>query len=152
MTRDSPSSYRLAQALDRVMRQLSGRIATLIIKEDVHKIGSFGGMVMMAISDYEPCMAGHLSAQMGRDNSQVARVLKLLENKGLIARQPDGKDGRVTIITLTDSGKAEVRMLRRTMSRAVDALSEHLNATDRAMLISLLERLASDPTARDDAR
>lgn len=145
MARKTSDSYRLAQALDRVVRRLSGRLVRIMPERDVYRIGQFGGMALMALADHQPCPIGTLSASLGRDHSQMTRMIHKLQGAGLVVSAPDETDKRVTIVSLTDEGIAHVDRMRAAMSEATDSLAAQLTASDRKMLVTLLERLAAVP-------
>lgn len=46
----------------------------------------------------------HLAKAMGRDKGQIARMAKELEERGLLAREPDARDKRSCRLTATASG------------------------------------------------
>ncbi|MEM1387430.1 MAG: MarR family transcriptional regulator [Pseudomonadota bacterium] len=141
----SSDSYRLAQALDRVVRRLSGTLVKIMPERDVYKLGPFGGMVLLAVSDHQPCPIGTLSAQLGRDHSQMTRVIRKMQSMDLVRVGPDESDGRVTIVSLTEEGERHAVRLRVAMSEAADGFAAQLTEQDRKMLVTLLERLASVP-------
>lgn len=148
MAPKTSDSYRLAQALDRVVRRLSGTLVQIMPERDVYKLGPFGGMVLMAVADHQPCPIGTLSERLGRDHSQMTRVMRKLHSMDLVRSAPDEIDRRVTIISLTDEGEAHVVRLRVAMSEAADGLAAQLTKGDRKMLVTLLERLAAVPEDR----
>ncbi|MEM9709147.1 MAG: MarR family transcriptional regulator [Pseudomonadota bacterium] len=140
---DAPShSYRLAQALDRIVRRLNGRMIHVMPAVDRLKLGPLGGMVLLSIADLEPCSIQSLCSQLGRDNSQMTRVLRGLEDKGVIRRQSDPEDRRSSLISLTELGQDLVAEMRLAMSAVVDELASAISAGERADLADLLERLA----------
>lgn len=46
----------------------------------------------------------HLAKAMGRDKGQIARIARDLEERGLLAREPDGDDKRAFRLTATNAG------------------------------------------------
>jgi DNA-binding MarR family transcriptional regulator len=75
----------------------------------------------------------------------MASTLALLEQRGLVRRTPDATDGRRSIVTVTEEGRA---MLAERRSESVDRLGavlEGFSAEERATLaaaLPLLDRLA----------
>lgn len=86
-----------------------------------------------------PSRAWELCAYFGVDKSAVSRQLRLLEDVGLIAREPDPADGRAQLLVLTAEG-------RRRLTKARDArrgrMREQLDRWDEADVAQLGELLA----------
>lgn len=137
-----PDSYKLARALDRVVRRLNASMFRVLPLIDTHRIGPFGGMVIAAIWDLQPCTIQTICTDLGRDNSQMTRLLRKLENKGLIVRHPDPEDGRAQLISLTLLGEEIVKRMHAAIADAVADLSPDLTAAQTRELISLLNTLA----------
>lgn len=141
MGQDQTDSYRVAQALDRIVRSLSANLKAKMQQGEGPPFGHLGGVVLLAISDIQPCSIGALTARVGRDHSQMTRTIRGLETLGLVQRDADPSDGRVTIISLTASGQAQVASLRLVMSDAVETLVSQLPRKDRKHLVRLVEEL-----------
>lgn len=65
---------------------------------------------MLAVSEY-----------LGQTKGTVSQSLQLLEKKGLIARQTDKNDRRITRLSLTAAGKKTVERLHKCMPSAASA-------------------------------
>jgi DNA-binding MarR family transcriptional regulator len=88
------------------------------------------------------------------DKVAVNRACKVLEDRGLLARQPNAKDGRSHLIALTDEGRAihlEVMPMVEQMERDIFAI---LSSDERAQFKSMLRRIFDNadtvrPASRD---
>jgi DNA-binding MarR family transcriptional regulator len=86
-----------------------------------------------------------LCAPEGVTQPAMTQLVTRLEKDGLAERGSDPADGRVVIVSITDSGRAAVERRR---TRNAEALSEHLRALpaeDRAAILAALpaiERLS----------
>lgn len=136
-------SYRLAKALDRVVRNLSAQLSHATPDPSGPQIGHIGGMALLAISENAPCTIGTLTERLGRHHSQMTRLIRHLEGEGLIDRRPDPDDARATLVSLTPGGTRHVRFLRKTMATAVENLVTQLSTDDRKALLNSLELLAT---------
>ncbi|MEM6634552.1 MAG: MarR family transcriptional regulator [Pseudomonadota bacterium] len=134
--------YELTRALDLVVRRINGRMFRVMPTIDTHKVGPFGGMVMLAIADLQPCSIQRLVTEMGRDNSQMTRLLRSLEDKGLIRRDMDPHDGRVNLISLSRSGQESVDVMRNVMTDAVGRIADRISAADLRAMIRILRQLS----------
>jgi MarR family transcriptional regulator, organic hydroperoxide resistance regulator len=70
------------------------------------------GFVLLNISSKEGTPATKIAPLMGLESRSLTRVLKNMEEKGLIFRKPDENDGRSVRIFLTDLGKQKKEVSR----------------------------------------
>jgi DNA-binding MarR family transcriptional regulator len=95
-----------------------------------------------------PVTLGELAAAEQVRPPTITRLVRALEAEGLVAREPDPRDGRVTRLRATEAGR---RLLAEGRARRVAALARQLaplSAEERATLAraaELLERLAAQP-------
>jgi DNA-binding MarR family transcriptional regulator len=73
------------------------------------------GFVLLNISSKEGTPATKIAPLMGLESRSLTRVLKNMEEKGLIYRKPDAIDGRSVRIFLTDEGKRKKEVSRETV-------------------------------------
>ncbi|OGS49879.1 MAG: MarR family transcriptional regulator [Erythrobacter sp. RIFCSPHIGHO2_12_FULL_63_10] len=100
--------------------------------------------VMAVLGDVGAATQRELAEATLMDKVAVNRACKVLEDRGLLARQPNTLDGRSHMLTLTDEGKAihgEVMPLARESEAEIFAvLSEEDQVQFRALLLRLLDR------------
>jgi DNA-binding MarR family transcriptional regulator len=82
----------------------------------------------------------------------MTKRLNVLEDRGLIRRQPDPRDGRSTAVSLTREGKRLVDAILPEHAANEERLVSGLSAQDRAKLARLLESLAIALDDRGNAR
>ena len=63
------------------------------------------GYVLLNIDMEEGTPSTKLGPKMGMEPRSLTRILKSMEEKGLICRKPDKEDGRMVRIFLTEFGK-----------------------------------------------
>ena len=87
---------------------------------------------------------GQLAAMLDLDPAVVARLLRQLEDGGLLERRRSADDGRMTVVEATEAG-------RRTFDRIRDVIWRHMRralsawpAEDVATLAGLLDQLVTD--------
>ncbi|MGW0823236.1 MarR family winged helix-turn-helix transcriptional regulator [Streptomyces sp. NPDC002845] len=83
-----------------------------------------------------------LSASLGYDPSAIVGLVDDLEKLGFVERRPSPDDRRSRIIVLTEDGRAFLRDSDEAGQRATNELLQPLDATERGMLHSLLQKLA----------
>jgi DNA-binding MarR family transcriptional regulator len=91
-----------------------------------------------------PSRPSDLAAYLQIGKSTAGRQLSALEDRGLVARQPDPDDRRAHLLALTDEG---TRRLEAARTRHRQAFRERLSTwseADLATLATLLTRLNTD--------
>jgi DNA-binding MarR family transcriptional regulator len=87
------------------------------------------GYVLLNI-DPEGTPSTSLGPKMGMEPTSLSRILKHLEQEGLITRSKDEQDGRISRIQLTKDGKKMRDVSRSTVIRFNTAMAEQLSAKD----------------------
>ncbi|MEM9855045.1 MAG: MarR family transcriptional regulator [Pseudomonadota bacterium] len=131
----------LARRLDRLMRRLNAALHPRAQAMDKEKVGALGGMVLMELADRGPLPLAVLSAEMGRDKSQMTRLVQMLEGKGHVARSADAKDRRVSLIALTPRGEAFVRDVEMILGEVLEEILSPLGEAERRAFLANLGKL-----------
>jgi ribosomal protein S18 acetylase RimI-like enzyme len=79
-----------------------------------------------------------LRSRLDLDSGYLSRLLRALENNGLVAVEPSRADGRVRIARLTGPGLAERAVLGRRSDDAAVAILEPLSARQRTRLVAAM--------------
>jgi DNA-binding MarR family transcriptional regulator len=82
-----------------------------------------------------------LARAQGFDKVTMLRVLRGLEARGLVVRQPSPENRRNLSIVLSDDGARLLETARRPVERAYKRLMEPLSAAQQAQLLKLLNLL-----------
>ncbi|MET0147415.1 MAG: helix-turn-helix domain-containing GNAT family N-acetyltransferase [Ilumatobacteraceae bacterium] len=107
------------------------------------------------------CEVRVVRARLGLDSGYVSRILRSLENEGLVTVLPDATDRRVRRASLTAAGRIE----RDALDRASDALArsllapldggrrvrlvEAMSVVERLLTAGLVDVASEDPTSAD---
>jgi len=97
------------------------------------------GRVIWELAQRERATASELAAELGLDSGYLSRILAGFEQKGLIDKRPSERDGRQTIIALTEPGRALYAALDARSREGIAALLGGLDAADQARLVAALE-------------
>jgi DNA-binding MarR family transcriptional regulator/GNAT superfamily N-acetyltransferase len=81
---------------------------------------------------------GDLRHRLGLDSGYLSRLLRALEDEGLVTVTPDPADGRQRVVTLTGAGRREWDRLDRGSDEAARRLVEPLSPARRAELTAAL--------------
>ncbi|WP_284124602.1 MarR family winged helix-turn-helix transcriptional regulator [Parerythrobacter aestuarii] len=118
---------------------VSGRIAELYQARFELKIAEW--RIMAVLGEAEARTQRELAALTLMDKVAVNRACKVLEDRGLVGRQPNAQDGRSHHVALTDEGRAiygQIMPLARDVERQ---LLEPFTTSERDVLRDLLGRL-----------
>jgi DNA-binding MarR family transcriptional regulator len=143
---DHPYTSERAAGLASALRLAVARITRRL--RQAHAVGdvSLSGVSVLArLAADGPDSPGSL-ADLERVRPQaMATTLAVLEQRGLVRRTPDPTDGRRSIVTVTDDGRAMLAARRsESVQRLADVLDE-FTPQERATLtaaLPLLDRLA----------
>lgn len=91
----------------------------------------------------EPKMLSQLSKELLCDPSNITRVADILERKGLITRQRDDRDRRITWATLTHAGQILCDEVRRAHDNYTQQRINVLNEAEQNHLKVLLSKLGA---------
>ncbi|HYD80685.1 MAG TPA: MarR family transcriptional regulator [Paucimonas sp.] len=80
----------------------------------------------------------------GRDKAQITRVIKQLEERGLLRRTARPDDRRSLRLSLTDEGRTAQKRVQQHRKRLAKSLMAGFDAGEREQAIRLLERLRSN--------
>ncbi len=81
--------------------------------------------------------AGAISEAMGVSTARVAVLLKKMEGKGLITRESDMTDARVTIVCLSEEGKAVAEQMQENMLKHISDVIDKVGMEKLKQFIEL---------------
>ncbi|MCH2393386.1 bifunctional helix-turn-helix transcriptional regulator/GNAT family N-acetyltransferase [Oceanibaculum sp.] len=97
------------------------------------------GRIIYELAQHAPLTASDLGADLGLDAGYMSRVLKGLEDKGILARRPSPEDARRTLLSLTEEGQAAFAQLNARSHDEIGDLLDTLPEAARQRLVSSLE-------------
>jgi DNA-binding MarR family transcriptional regulator/GNAT superfamily N-acetyltransferase len=96
------------------------------------------GRLVWELADRGTAAPGRLAAELGLDAGYLSRLVKGLEERGLIARRPDPADARSSQLRLTEAGEAAFATIDSQSRAEVSALVAGLGIADRESLVAAL--------------
>jgi len=87
---------------------------------------------------------GELGRRLDVDQSTISRQVRPLEEQGLLTREPDPDDGRISWLTVSPRGAALLARIESVARNDFDAALAGWSADDRARLAELVDRLRHD--------
>ena len=106
--------------------------------------------VLFQLVDGQGIRIGELSSCIGVAARTMTSTIEAMERDALVTRRPDPRDGRATIITITDAGRRSYEEGRRLQATVIADLFEQLDPDQRSALGDVLQQLKqlADDAAR----
>ncbi|MCV9948646.1 MarR family transcriptional regulator [Paenibacillus sp. BT-177] len=90
-----------------------------------------------------------LQKEIGIDGAAVTRHLKQLEATEMVTRRTKPEDNRVTLVRLTDYGRARIVIFKQERSQFVAQLLQSFDETQRNQLADMLQVMNSHISSMD---
>ncbi len=90
-----------------------------------------------------------LQKEIGIDGAAVTRHLKQLEATEMVTRRTKPEDNRVTLVSLTDYGRARIVIFKQERSQFVAQLLQSFDETQRHQLADMLQVMNSHISSMD---
>ncbi|MGO1409951.1 MULTISPECIES: MarR family winged helix-turn-helix transcriptional regulator [unclassified Microbacterium] len=98
-------------------------------------------VLAMALSD-EPPSQREIAEYLRLDPSQVVALVDGLQERGLVSRETDERDRRARVVVATQAGARLYADVDATVHGVEDEVLRELDASERALLRELLNRIA----------
>lgn len=135
----------LALQIDRLMRRFHSDLHPRALRVDHEKVGPIGGMILYVISEKSPVTAQDISATLGRDKSQISRIVSLLIHKGLVEKSAAAGDARSFELSLSEKGALQLAAFNGAMVETTKTLLAHLDSAEIDQFSELLTKILSQP-------
>src|SRR4051812_22656717 len=128
------------------------QISAAVFEDECSELGltpaQFG--VLTVLRSHPGLGQSSLARALGFDKVTVLRVLRGLEARGLVAREPAPDNKRNVSVALTAKGSAMLAEAQRPAEKAYKRLLAPLSKTQQSQLVELLQLLTGE--LEDDAR
>ena len=101
------------------------------------------GFVLLNIDVEEGTPATKIAPALGMESRSLTRMLKAMEEKGWVYREPDSIDGRSVRIYLTDTGREERELSRRAVREFNKKIYSMVNEDKMKIFFEVLSELGS---------
>ena len=144
MSDNNPPSLSLGASTDAVtLRVAIARIYRSLRLSAASEITPSQGSVLFRIERCEPVRMGVLAQLERITPATLSKVVDSLVFLNLVEREPDPLDGRVTLLRLSDDGRALVSSQRAASTLVLDDALAKLTATQRKALTQALPAIES---------
>jgi DNA-binding MarR family transcriptional regulator len=99
--------------------------------------------VMSELSRSGPIALTRLSRRLEVDKGWVSRTVDVLEQRGLIKKTEHAADRRLTLVSLTRTGRSRARSLNRILDKQATRVLGRLSPHERRAALDTLELLVS---------
>ena len=99
------------------------------------------GYVLIYLDTERGIPSTQIGPKLGMEARSLTRLLKSLEEKGLIRRETDLNDRRQVNIFLTDEGKVQQKEAKQTVKTFNNMIKDEIEAGDIATFLTVLERI-----------
>jgi DNA-binding MarR family transcriptional regulator len=103
--------------------------------------------VLLLLDGREPESQQQAAGRLGVDRTTMVGLLDGLEDKGLLARQPDPADRRRNVVVLTNAGRRALKAAKAASDKAERELLADLSPAEAGQLRDLLARVVTDSGA-----
>jgi DNA-binding MarR family transcriptional regulator len=97
--------------------------------------------VLASLAEFGAASQAELGRRSTMDRSDVVAAVSELAERGFVQRTPDPVDRRRNVVTLTEAGAQQLRVLDLALEEVQDDLLAPLGAGEREALTGLLTRL-----------
>ena len=125
-------------ALAKVCRAHRGNVGGMLAEFGLH-VGQ--DMVLIELWQADGLRGGELACRLGVEPPTVTKMLRRLENFGLVERRPDPADARSFRVFLTPAGRALEGPVSRCFERAEEKTLTGLEPSERREFARLLAKM-----------
>ncbi|MEO8828795.1 MarR family transcriptional regulator [Lapillicoccus sp.] len=100
-------------------------------------------VILLELDAKGPRSQGQLAISSGCEPPTITGSVRKLESAGLVVRRPSSTDGRVTIVELSDQGKALLPDLKAAWRQLADQTVAGMSSTPTGQLTDVLTDLAA---------
>ena len=139
----------LALLIDRFLRRIHTSLQAKAVSFDTEDVGPAGGMVLLTLAEMGRPEMHELTARFARDKSQMTRVVKSLEKKGLVIKQTSERDARASVVSLTPKGRDLVATLGQALAESINDVLGPVSDAEKNQLKLIMQRVAGEEHAEE---
>jgi DNA-binding MarR family transcriptional regulator len=107
--------------------------------------------VLGLLSDHGELRLGAVASSVGVDTSVISRSVAVAEQRGLVSRRPDPRDGRACLLSVTEHGRQCLADRRNKRLRLLSSVIDEWEPESAEALLTGLTRLREGLTATGNA-
>jgi DNA-binding MarR family transcriptional regulator len=115
-----------------------------VLRDGPHDITHMDSKVLGYFSRHPGATQSDLAQHSGRDKAQLARLIKGMRERGLLAAEADAADRRNVRLSLTAAGQSVQRALQQQAKRLSTKAVNGFDAAERRQLLEMLQRVSAN--------
>ena len=123
------------------------RISAIPMQKHMDRFVCGEMFVLLQLNRAPGSLPSELAKSSGTSTAHIAKILRNLQAKGEITRQPDPDDRRRVTVLLTDAGLERIHRATEHMLGEINKLMDHLGESDAQELVRIIGRIAEMKTA-----
>lgn len=144
-----PQDTEILDLINVAVHQATARMQRSLRESDIG-LAAMEARTLRFIARHAGCTQNDIVQASGRDKAQIARIIKTLLGHQYIHRLPDEPGEKRQRLALTKAGEAPHARAEKLRSHVARDLLKGLDATERAQLLEVLQRLSlTSPSAPD---
>ena len=97
--------------------------------------------VLYELAQQQTCTATELAAALGLDHGYLSRILRLFDERGLIAKRRGNEDGRQVVLSLTTKGRLAIARLDQLSQREMAAMLGKLDEAEQNRVVTAMDTI-----------
>ena len=119
-----------------------------MVSAKIRKLDLYPGqeMLLLAISEVQPCSQGELGQHLCLDHSTIATSVARMEKAKLIIRERSAQDRRVVMLKLTSYGNEKVQEIIKILSSVENQMNKDLSDKDKQNFSRIVNSIINNIT------
>lgn len=122
---------------------MASRIMRSEFNQAVSEEGLFAGQhdIIMTLMREKEATISKIAEEIGVATSTISVSIKRMEKAGFVAKKPSDKDGRISVVYLTEKGKAAPKHIKEKLDAQEKELTKGLSKEETETLSDLLDKI-----------
>jgi DNA-binding MarR family transcriptional regulator len=135
------SNYHVDQQVGFFLRRANQRHVAIFANVIDGNLTTTQWSVLCKLSETQPSSQNQLGRDTAMDGATIKGVIDRLVKRGFVATGPDHNDARRVVLSLTDDGKAAVRLNLAAATAATEQTLAPLSSGERMMFLELIQKI-----------
>lgn len=97
--------------------------------------------VLYELAQQQTCTATELAAALGLDHGYLSRILRLFDERGLVAKRRGNEDGRQVVLSLTTKGRLAIAKLDQLSQHEMAAMLGKMGEAEQIRVVAAMDTI-----------
>jgi DNA-binding MarR family transcriptional regulator/GNAT superfamily N-acetyltransferase len=97
--------------------------------------------VLYELAQQQSCTATELATALGLDHGYLSRILRLFDERGLVAKRRGNEDGRQVVLSLTTKGRLAIAKLDQLSQSEMGAMLAKLGEAEQIRVVAAMDTI-----------